>query len=573
MKKGKYMRTVSEIEKLLPELEDYVADDFEAQDLDFKQWDTKSREKAVKKVVEMAVCMANGGGGTVVFGVADHVRGRDKAILGVPHEINTELLKKAVYEQTDPKITPVFEVLPVAEGTGRIVLMQIYPGLPPYTDTAGYGSIRVGKDCMPLTGTLRRKIAIETGETDYSAETVCTANSRLLSAGAMETLRNLARKERAPEDLLSLSDTEMLSALGLIKNKQFTRAAILLAGAENAVREYLPGHNWTFLQMTSEAEYGVREDGISALQVSVRRLEELLVPFNPITTFRQGMFHFEYHTWPEIALREALMNAFCHADFRIAGPMMVKVHANRLEISNNGGFIAGITPDNILHHPPAARNPLIVEALTRLRLVNRSNLGVSRMFSALLMEGKEAPDIREAGDSVTVTFFNRELNPAFRMFVAEESGKGRILNVDELILLQYLTRHPEVDTVKAAQLCQRSELITRECLSAMEQAGYIEHGGAGRGAFWSMQSNLYGKLSGGQIADRHVRIDWEAAKTRILSILKDRKRRGKTGLTSQEIRQITRFGRSQAHRLMMELRAENPQIKPPCKGRYARYEI
>ena len=567
------MKTVSEIEKLLSELEYGVADDFEAQDLDFKQWDMKSRDKAVKKVVEMAVCMANGGGGTVVFGIADRVMGRNNAISGVPPEINTDLLKKAVYEQTDPKITPVFEEIPVKEGTGRVLLMQIYPGFPPYTDTAGRGSIRVGKDCKPLTGTLRRKIAVETGETDYTAETVCSADGRLLSAAAMEMLRTLARKERAPEDLLSLSDTEMLSALGLVKGKQFTRAAILLAGAENAVREYLPGHNWTFLQMTSDTEYGVREDGVNALPVSVRRLEELLVPFNPITTFRQGMFHFEYRTWPEIALREALMNALCHADFRIAGPVMVKVYGDRLEISNNGGFIAGITPENILHHPPAARNLLMVEALTRLRLVNRSNLGISRMFSALLMEGKEAPIIREAGDSVTVTFFNRELNPAFRLFVAEESGKGRILNVDELILLQYLLRHPEVDTAKASWLCQQDELITRECLSAMEQSGYVEHGGAGRGAFWNIHPNLYDKLSGGQIADRHSRIDWEAAKTRILSILKEHKRRGKAGLSSQEIRQITRFSRSRAHRLMTELRMENPQINPPRKGRYARYEL
>ena len=116
--------------------------------------------------------------------------------------------------------------------------------------------------------------------------------------------------------------------------------------------------------MTSDTDYGVREDRISALPLSVQRIEELLVPFNPITTYKQGMFHYEYRTWPEIAVREALMNAFCHADLRIAGPVMIKLYPNRLEISNNGGFIAGITPDNILHHQPAARNPLLVEALT-----------------------------------------------------------------------------------------------------------------------------------------------------------------------------------------------------------------
>src|SRR5690606_40581870 len=67
-----------------------------------------------------SVCMANGGGGTVVFGVADRVKGRGRAILGVPPEIDTNILKAAVYDQTDPKIMPVFEELPVSEGTGRL---------------------------------------------------------------------------------------------------------------------------------------------------------------------------------------------------------------------------------------------------------------------------------------------------------------------------------------------------------------------------------------------------------------------------------------------------------------------
>ena len=124
------MRTAANIETLLAELNHCVADDLEDQYLDFKQWDLKSRDDAVKTVVQMAVCMANGGGGTVVFGVADRVKGRERAILGVPPEIDSNLLKKAVYEQTDPKITPVFEELAVPEGTGRLLLMQIYPGMP-----------------------------------------------------------------------------------------------------------------------------------------------------------------------------------------------------------------------------------------------------------------------------------------------------------------------------------------------------------------------------------------------------------------------------------------------------------
>ena len=566
------MRTAANIEMLLAELDHCVADDLEGQDLDFKQWNLKSRDNAVKAIVQMAVCMANGGGGTIVFGVADRIQGRDQAILGVPPEIDSNLLKKAVYDQTDPRITPVFEELAVPEGTGRLLLMQIYPGMPPYTDTAGRGTIRISKDCVPLTGTLRRKIGVETGETDYTSEAVAKMDAALLSATALEALRNQARRERAPDDLLGLSDSELLATLGLIKRGKFTRAALLLAGDEAAIREYLPGHNWTFLQMTSDTDYGVREDRISALPLSVQRIEELLVPFNPITTHKQGLFHFEYRTWPEIAVREALMNAFCHLDLRIAGPVMVKLYLDRLEISNNGGLIAGITPANILHHQPAARNPLLVEALTRLRLVNRSNLGINRMFSALLIEGKEPPHIREIGESVLVNFPKRDLNAAFRLFVADESEHGRNLGVDELLLLQHLLQHPEIDTGTAATLCQRSEPEIRERLSGMESAGYIEHGGTGRGAYWCIHPDLYNRLTEGDQGEARRRIDWEAAKTRVLSILMQRARRGEPGLSNKEIRQITRFDRNQARRLMQELLRENTDLRQVGNRRWARYE-
>jgi len=51
-----------------------IADDFEAQDLDFKEWVEKSLNDNINLAVKMAVCMANGGGGTVVFGIRDKLK-------------------------------------------------------------------------------------------------------------------------------------------------------------------------------------------------------------------------------------------------------------------------------------------------------------------------------------------------------------------------------------------------------------------------------------------------------------------------------------------------------------------
>lgn len=565
------MRTLKEIKELLAELDHCIADDLEDQDIDFKRWDEHSLPDSVDLVVKIAICMANGGGGTVVFGIAERKQGLANAVLGVPPEVDVNRLKKAVYDRTDPKITPVFEELQVPQGTGRLLVMQIYPGLPPYTDTSGRGVVRIGKDCQPLTGTLRRKISVETGESDYTVETVNAEPKTLLSPSAFEQLRDIAAKERAPDDLLQLADMDLLAALGLLHQGRLTRAALLLTGTEQAIREHIPGYVWTFLRMKSDTQYSNREDSSQALPKSITRIEEHIAPYNHITTIEYGMFHFEYRIYPAVALREALTNAFCHADYRVGSPVMVKLYQDRLEIGNPGGFIAGITPENILHHEPAPRNPLLVDALVRLRLVNRSNLGIARMFEAFLIEGKQPPSIEEIGESVRVVMHNTSLSPEFRAFIADHSRKGRLFSVDELLILYHLLHHPEIKTQDAACLCQRKEKDIRGILAKMNMEEFLERGGTGRATYWTLRPEIYQEITGDRYPEGSRRIDWEAAKTRVLSVLMERARRGEPGLGNKEIRQLTHFDRFHVIRLMKELKAENKDLHGPGRGRYATY--
>lgn len=176
-------------------------------------------------------------------------------------------------------------------------------------------------------------------------------------------------------------------------------------------------------------------------------------------------------TYPEIALREALLNALCHADYRIASPILVKQFPGRIEITNPGGLIGGITPENILHHTPVTRNRCLVDALVRLRLINRSNLGIQRMYTALLIEGKEPPSIEDLGDAFRLTLRASKLSFAFRAFVAEEGKRGVDLDLDHLLVLQHLLRHPEIDSPTAARLCQRSQEEIREVLTFGSRQG------------------------------------------------------------------------------------------------------
>jgi ATP-dependent DNA helicase RecG len=565
------MRSKEQIVALLDKLDATLADNFEDQDLDFKEWDSNSLPDAINTVIEYAVCMANGGGGTVVFGVKNNALGRAKAIKGVPLEIDRNLLMKRVYDATDPKITPVFEDLLVPEGTGRLLLMQIYSGMPPYTDTGGRAKIRVGCECVPLTGTLRRRIMVETGEGDLTATTIPGNIDSLISTIAIEELKRIAAKE-APPDILSLQGQDFLSSLGLIRNDKLTFAGLLLVGKEASIREHIPNYRWSHLRMINETDYRDRADGNDPLIIALLKIIDRIMADNPVTTINYGVFHFEYPRYPEIVLRESLMNALSHADYRISSPIMVKQFSDWLEINNPGGFIGGITPDNILHHLPSARNPRLVEALTKLRLVNRSNLGIPRMYEYMLREGKEPPIIEQLGESVKVTLKGGEISASFIAFVEKESKSGKKFSVDYLLILKHLLSQREIDIETAANLIQRSNSRARAILDEMEfQSGYIEHGGSGKSLYWSLHPTVHWDLdlTGHPFGER--RTHWEAAKMHVLNVLIERKDSSGNWLTNEDIRTITRFNREQVKRLMRELRRQYPEIMVTGNRRSSKY--
>ncbi len=568
------MRELTEVRALLTRLDEVEADALESQDLDFKEWPADERH-AIRLAVDIAVCMANGGGGTVVLGVRDRVVGRSQAILGVPVTAGLHQLKRDIYERTAPKITPEIVELAVPEGTGRLLLMQVHGGLPPYTTTAGAGTVRRGKDCVPLTGDLRDRLMVERGDSDVTAVIVTEHIESLLSPAALERLRDMARQEQAPADMLRKSDLDLLGALEVLRDGGLTKAGLLIAGNADAIARHLPNYSWTHERMKSATVYVDRADGRDtrelALPLALQALESRINADNPIITVEHGLHHFEFRAYPTVALREALLNALCHLDLRLASPVLVKQFPRKLEISNPGGLVGGITPANILHHPPLARNPLLVHALSKLRLVNRSNLGIGRMFEAMLIEGKEPPLIVDEESAVRIVFKRQETSASFREFIADEGKAGRVLDVDHLLVLRYLLGHGEIETTAAAELCQRRDAEMRDILDEMVQFyDYLERGGAGRGTWWRLKPALHRRLEGAGHAERDQRIDIDVAKTRVLNMLKQRQQRGQAGLSNAEVREVTGYTRQQVNRLIHELEAES--VRMMGHGRGARYE-
>ncbi len=106
---------------------------------------------------------------------------------------------------------------------------------------------------------------------------------------------------------------------------------------------------------------------------------------------------------PEEALREAVVNAFAHRDYRSTANIQVYVFKDRVEIVSPGGLPAGMTEEH-LGTRSIPRNPLLFALLHRMEMVEKIGSGIRRIRDICKEYGVAEPVIEVSDFWITVTF-------------------------------------------------------------------------------------------------------------------------------------------------------------------------
>jgi ATP-dependent DNA helicase RecG len=558
------VRSASEIRRILKRLDGEPADALEDEDLEFKPWDPDQRALA-RTVREHVVCLANHRGGTLVLGVRDGVRTRQEAIQGVG-DYDRAALRRSIYDGTDPHI--LVELEEIVEDGRRLLLVHVPRGMPPHTTSEGLAKIRVGKDCVPLTGQMLARLLAMGGQRDPTAEIIPGASDADLDQTELERLRRMIRRQQAePSDLARLAGPALLEALRLRTDEGLTMGAILLAGTTESLRRYVPQHEVIFIRYRSATRYDIRKDFQRPLLAVLDEVEQLLATLMRIRTLQEegfGQLELPDLSW-EVG-REAVLNALTHRDYFLRQGIHIGLHADRLEVTSPGGFVGGITPDNVLRHPPVHRNELLARAFQAIGLVNRVGLGVDRIYEGLLRLGKGVPryEADEAHVRLTLPLATDE---RFALFVAREERDGRQLSLDDLLVLRALTGVATLDRWFAARVLQLPEHEAAERLASLRERGYLVVRGRGRAASYSLRRDLAERFRGTLAAAMEVPLDEAHVRLRVMQLLRERRT-----LTNAEIRRISGFSRTQVYRLVRRM-AEEGDIRIVGKGRGAHVEL
>ena len=294
------------------------------------------------------------------------------------------------------------------------------------------------------------------------------------------------------------------------------------------------------------------------------RLTERIQTGNRILNVQVGLYRVEIPDFSEKVFQEAILNALAHRDYQSMGAVYVKQYPDKLVIENPGGFLDGITENNIITHPSTPRNKLIAETLQHLKYVQRTGQGVDIIFREMISMGKPYPEYHAFGDAVSLTLKSAIDDLGFVKFVLQEQeNRQHIFSLAELMILRYLTDNRRIRLADAQGLTQMPIDNVRNSCAGLVKDGLIEV----VGKEYMLTARVYDAVKSDVAYTRDKSIQYIRAKSMILEHLSS------SGvITNEKVQELCGFTRQQAKETLSKMREER-HIDLIGKGRGSKYVL
>lgn len=412
------------------------------------------------------------------------------------------------------------------------------------------------------------------GQLDYSAFPVPDTTIEDFSTDEIARLRDaLAKNRHSDQTLLELPDDEILSALRmttLVDGKTTpTVTGILLVGKPEVIRRTIPTSSATF-QVLDGTEVRINQDFEQPLLYTIDKMREMLDPWNPEREFEDGLFRQSVPEFDRRAFREALVNAFGHRDYAAIGRVRVLIDNEGLTISNPGGFVEGVTVENLLTVEPHGRNECLMSALKRVGLAEKTGRGVDRIFEGSLFFGRPLPDY-SGSTSANVSVFMARSAPDevfMRMLNEERERTGEPLSLKSLLVLNALKQQKRLTLAELSSQLHLVDSVTRATVEALVETGLVEARGASTTRSYMLSGRVYARAGKEVNFVRQSDIDTVRHPELIMKLAKQQG----GSVMRRDVEDLLHLPQKQAYRLLAKL-VKKGELTRVGRGAGAHYEL
>lgn len=439
-------------------------------------------EKAdAKNLAELMVAFANTEGGMLVVGLKPDGK--------ISSKIESEALSKALKEADllcSPSIvTGSWE--PVETDDGTVYALRVPRSIELHALTDGRVLIRNEKEVRPLGGQEILKLASAKSTGDYESEAVPGATREDFSPKILDEY--LAKRAERTKRPYNGKIDDLLREIGAIDAAGKPTVSGILLFTEYP-QHWLPQSGVVFAKFVGKTPRG--ENGLAGYT----RREELTGPLfrlienawnlvwgeMAVSAVVKGLEREESYEYPQFAVREAIVNAMCHRDYRLRGRRIeIRMYSDRLEVISPGGLPGFITVENIIDEH-FSRNPRIVNGLFQWGYIEELGLGIDRMMEVMEQSGHLPPSFDARPYSFAVTLRNSREKQTVPDWV-------RNTNHRQARALQYIKDHGSITNREYRTLCQGVSAETlRLDLADMVEQGILLKVGSKKGTYYILKA-------------------------------------------------------------------------------------
>ena len=345
-----------------------------------------------RDIAETLVAFANAEGGDLLVGVEDN-----GAISGVPYpddDLKTLIDSPKTHVFRDTPL-PLCRIRKVVVEDKPILYFSISAGVDYcYLTADGRCLQRKDLESVPVSAEHLKASRQEGISREYDRQFETRATIRDLDLELVASIADQISHGMSAEKCLQYLDLAEFGPQGL----KFRKAAMLLFA--NNITKWHPRCQVRVLkingtQLKSGEQYNVTHDQESNNNI-IRLIDSswnLIRPHLIETRFLQDARFKTQIIYPELACKEALINAIAHRDYSNEGMgIEVNVFTDRLEIISPGGLLSSISIEDLqkLTGAHQSRNSMVAKVLKELGYMRELGEGMRRIYK-LLQDSDLAP--------------------------------------------------------------------------------------------------------------------------------------------------------------------------------------
>jgi len=397
-------------------------------------------------IAETLVAFANSDGGTLVLGV--NAEGRLGTIF-TTEEASDALL--AAQRLCRPPVPTQWQPQEPVPG-GAVVVLRVDRSGDIHSLDDGRILVRKGAENAQPDGVELDRLLAGRPTGDFETQPVAGATRDELDE---EVITDYLEKRQARNPRHTILPTDkLLQQIGALSDDLSpTVSGMLLFGKEPQL--FLPHSRAIFVKFADTGPrgpegsfgYGRREEFLGPLPRIIERAWRVIWEEMDKRAVVRGLQREEETEYPFSAVREALVNAVAHRDYRLTGRSIeIRMYTDRMEITSPGGLPAHITVDNIVEEH-YSRNPRLVNGLYQWGYIEELGLGVDRMIEDMLKAGHPPPQFEAKSHRFTVTLYNTRDQAR-----AAQKWEGS-MNERQMQALDYIQRNGSITNSDYRTLC------------------------------------------------------------------------------------------------------------------------